>query len=187
MRFRNDDLPIKNELTDTIAEEHPKRFVAVAEEQIRAMHRHRDGSSVELHEIGSKEFIQQSIQTSLEGKLGGGSNDWQPQQNPQNNLAATRIEYEKKSSQSQPAQMYGLQQSVTGAGAARQETAMVGCNCGLEWTVTGQSTKAQGAESVKIEQYGTAAGKGASGYSASGGGGPGEYRAGSGQQQGYKG
>lgn len=214
MRFRNDDFPAKNGLTDTIAEEHPKRFVAVAEEQIRAMHSHEDGSSVELHQVGSREFIQQSIQTSLEGKLGG-SSDWQPQQNPQNNLAAAKIEYEKthfdssrrgpvaaamrESSQSQPqhdlfgkgqskTELYGAQQSVTGAGAARHETAMVGCNCGAEWTVTGQSTKAQGAGGVKVEQYGNGGTAQPGGYRASGAGGEKqEYRTSAGQQQDYKG
>ena len=198
MRFTNDELPIKksgshnSELTDTVAEEHPKRFVAVAEEQIKAMHHHNDGSAVELHEVGSREFIAQSIGSSLEGKLGGVSNDWQQQQNPQNNLSAAKIEYEKKSSQ-QPQQLYGIQQSVTGGAIHQQETAMVGCNCGAEWTVTGQSTKANNpnnpAATVKIEQYGPAAGGGA-GYNLSGGGGsgPGEYRAGAGaQQQEYKG
>ncbi len=198
MRFRNDDFPNKNahgdELTDTVTEEHPKRFVAVAEEQIRAMHHHEDGSSVELHQVGSREFIAQSIGSSLEGKLTGTSDFsesdkqfWQKQ----DNQAGAKIEYEKKSSQSQPTQLYGAQQSVTGGMSHRQETAMVGCNCGAEWTVTGQSTKANNpnnpAATVKIEQYGPAAGKGA-GYSASGGGGgPGEYRTGGEQRQDYKG
>ncbi len=195
MRFRNDDYPGRSkgngELTDTIESEHPKRFVAVAEEQIRAMHSHEDGSSVELHQVGSREFIQQSIASSLEGKIGGSEfwNENNSPQQPQQNAA--KIEYEKKSSQNQPMQPYGAQQSVTGGVSHSQETAMVGCNCGAEWTVTGQSTKAQGAEGgpggIKIEQYGTAAGKEASGYSSSGGGGPGEYRTGGGQQQGYKG
>ena len=194
MRFTNDDLPVKRKLTDTVAEEHPKRFVAVAEEQIRAMHHHEDGSSVELHEVGSREFIAQSIGSSLEGKIGiSDISDWQQQQSLQNNLAAAKIEYEKKSSQNQPMQLYGAQQSVTGGALShRQETALVGCNCGAEWTVTGQSTKANNPNNptatVKIEQYGPAAGKGA-GYNASGsgGGGPGDYRAGGGQRQEYKG
>ncbi len=194
MRFVNDDLPAKqrgshNELTDTVAEEHPKHFVAAAEEQIRVMHHHEDGSPVELHEVGSREFISQSIASSLEGKMGNSEfwNEDKPQL--QNNLSAARIAYENKSSQNQPAQSYGAQQSVTGGVSHRQDTAMVGCNCGLEWTVTGQSMKAQGAEGVKIEQYGPAAGKSA-GYNASAGsgsGGPGEYHTGGGQQQDYKG
>ena len=64
---------------------------------------------------------------------------------------------------------------------------MMGCNCGAEWTVTGQSTKAQGAEGVKIEQYGSASG-GAAGYNVSSGTG-GErirYAASGSQQQEYK-
>lgn len=193
MRFRSDDFPrsSKNnsELTDTIESEHLKGFVAVAEEQIRAMHSHEDGSSVELHQVGSREFIQQSIQTSLEGKLGGSEEHnekqfWQKES--ESPFAAAKIEYEKKSSQSQPQQLYGAQQSVTGVSHS-QETAMVGCNCGAEWTVTGQSTKAQGAEGVKVEQYGTASGQ-LSGYRASGAGGEkAEYRTSAGQQQGYKG
>ncbi|MBI3036558.1 hypothetical protein HYY73_02280 [Candidatus Woesearchaeota archaeon] len=197
MRFRNDDFPIKkkgNELTDTIAEEHPKHLAAVAEEQIKAMHHHNDGSRVELHEVGSREFIQESIRSSLEGKLGSGfandSNFGEKEQNA-SNLNAAKIEYERKSSQNQPGQLYGSQQSVTGAGAATgHETVMMGCNCGAEWTVTGQSTKANDsntAAGVKIEQYGSASG-GAAGYRASGPGGEtAEYKTGAGQQQDYKG
>ncbi len=189
MKFRNDDYPpsSKNsgELTDTVESEHQKHFAAVAEEQIRAMHSHDDGSAVELHEVGSREFIAQSIASGLEGKIGGSDiSDWQ-QQNSQNNLAAAKIEYEKKSSQ-QPQQTYGAQQSVTGVSHG-QETAMVGCNCGAEWTVTGQSTKAQGAEGVKIEQYGSAGGQ-PGGYRASGAGGEKVgYRAGGGQREDYNG
>ncbi len=196
MKFNDDNYPPQqkqnshtSELTDTIAEEHPKHFVAVAEEQIRAMHRHEDGSSVELHEVGSREFISQSIASSLEGKLAGSSNDWQ-QQSPQNNLAAAKIEYEKKSSQNQPMQLYGTKQLATGAShqSPGQETAMVGCNCGLEWTVTGQSTKAQGAEGVKIEQYGSGGTAQPGGYRASGAGGEKqEYRTSNSQQSDYKG
>ena len=205
MRFTNDELPIKkssshkSELTDTVAEEHPKHFVAVAEEQIKAMHHHEDGSSVELHEVGSREFIAQSIGSSLEGKITGGSgfneNEkffWQQNNQNTSNPNTAKIEYEKKSSQ-QPQQLYGIQQSVTGGAIHKQETAMVGCNCGAEWTVTGQSTKANNpnnpAATVKIEQYSSAAEKGA-GYkvSSGGGSGQGEYRAGGGaQQQEYKG
>lgn len=192
MRFTANDFPAKQssshngELSDSVAEEHPKHLVAVAEEQIKAMHSHEDGSPVELHQVGSREFIAQSISSSLEGKLSGSfGNDSEKnkQQLPQQNAA--KIEYEKKSSQNQPTQLYGSQQSVTGGVSHRQETAMVGCNCGAEWTVTGQSLKAQGAEGVKVEQYGSAAGKNG-GYSVSGGSGPGEYHAGGGQQ-GYKG
>ncbi|MBI2550256.1 hypothetical protein HYV83_03690 [Candidatus Woesearchaeota archaeon] len=195
MRFRNDDLPIRkkqgSELTDTIAEEHPKHLAAVADEQIKAMHHHSDGSQVELHEVGSREFIQESIRSSLEGKLGSGfandSNFSEKEQNA-NNLNAAKIEYERKSSQNQPQQLYGTQRSVTSAGTAHnQETMMMGCNCGAEWTVTGQSTKAQGAEGVKIEQYGSAAGQ-PGGYRASGAGGENaEYKTGAGQQRDYKG
>ena len=195
MRFRNDDFPIKkkdNELTDTIAEEHPKHLAAVAGEQIRAMHHHDDGSQVELHEVGAREFIAQSIRSSLEGKLTGnfesGSNDEkQMLQGSQNITNAAKIEYEKKSSQGQPSQLYGTQQSVTGV-SHNQETMMMGCNCGAEWTVTGQSTKAQGAEGVKIEQYGLGGVAQPGGYRASGAGGEkAEYRTGAGQQQDYKG
>lgn len=196
MKFNDDNYPPQpkhgsrnNEISDSVAEEHPKHIIAVAEQRITAMHSHDDGSSVELHEIGSREFIQQSIQSSIEGKLGN-NNEWQPQptQN-ENSLAAARIEYEKKSSQNQPTQLYGSQQSVTGALFHKQETFMMGCNCGAEWTVTGQSTKADANNpaAVKVEQYGSAAGGGA-GYNVSGGGsGPGEYRAGGGQREDYKG
>ncbi len=200
MRFRNDDFPAKqpgshssSELTDTIAEEHPKHFVAVAEEQIKAMHHHEDGSSVELHEVGSHEFISQSIASSLEGKLVGnsGPDDVQLSQlnNPNaNSINAAKIEYEKKLSQNQPQQLYGEQQSVTGGVFHGQETAMVGCNCGLEWTVTGQSTKAQGAEGVKVEQYGSGGTAQPGGYRSSGAGGEKqEYRTLNSQQSDYKG
>lgn len=203
MKFRNDDFPAKqpsshnsSELTDTIAEEHPKHFVAVAEEQIRAMHRHEDGSSVELHEVGAREFISQSIASSLEGKLAGSISAWQQQHDlfaekgQSKNLDAAKIEYEKKSSQNQPAQLYGSQQSVTGSAhqSPGQDTAMVGCNCGLEWTVTGHSMKAQGAEGVKVEQYGNGGTAQPGGYRASGAGGEKqEYRTSAGQQQDYKG
>ena len=204
MKFSQPDYPKpqqskpKNEkdLTEAVAEEHPKHIVSVAEQQIMAMHSHSDGSAVELHQIGSREFIAQSMRSSLEGKLGGSDIDgWQQQlqQNPQNNIAAAKIEYEKRSSQNEPMQSYGAQHSVTGAavqGGGRHETAMVGCNCGAEWTVTGQSTittDPNNPAAVKIERYGSAAG-GSAGYNVSGGSnGPGEYRAGGGQRQEYSG
>ena len=207
MRFRNDDFqnkkPHGSDLTETVKEEHPKHFVAVAEEQIRSMHNHDDGSPVELHRVGSREFIAQSIQSSIEGKLtGNGFEDLQfLQKNEQNasNLNNEKIEYEKISSHDlfgkvQSNTEYGVQQAVTAGGLShKQETAMVGCNCGAEWTVTGQSTKGNNpnnpAATVKVEQYGSAAGS-APGYGRGGGGdggGPGEYRTGGGQRQEYRG
>ncbi|MBI2143510.1 hypothetical protein HYU20_04195 [Candidatus Woesearchaeota archaeon] len=195
MKFRSDDFPSSKDLTDTVTEEHPKHMIAVAEQRIMAMHSHDDGSAVELHEIGSKEFIQQSIQSSIEGKLGSSDTEWQQPKQGENNLAAAKIEYEKKSSQNQPMQLYGSQQSVTGGISHNQETVMMGCNCGAEWTVTGQSTKANDpsnpAGGVKIEQYGRGGAGGADqpgGYRASGvGGEKQEYRTSAGQQQDYKG
>ena len=71
---------------------------------------------------------------------------------------------------------------------------MVGCNCGAEWTVTGQNLKADpanpaaSAAAVKVERYGSASG-GATGYNVSSGAG-GEriiYAASGSQQQDYKG
>lgn len=187
MRFRNDDFPAKKELTDTVSEEHPMHLAALAEERIKAMHHHSDGSSVEVHEVGSKEFIQQSISGSLEGKLGGngfGSSNEEKQLQLQN---TAKIEYEKKSSQGQPQQMYGAQHDLLGKGQSKTETVMMGCNCGAEWTVTGQSTKQDGS-GVKIEQYGSASG-GAAGYNVSAGAGGEriEYRAGARQQNEYEG
>ena len=204
MKFSQPDYPKpqqpkpKNEkdLTEAVAEEHPKHIVSVAEQQIMAMHSHSDGSAVELHQIGSREFIAQSMRSSLEGKLGGSDIDgWQQQlqQNPQNNIAAAKIEYEKRSSQNEPMQSYGAQHSVTGAavqGGGRHETAMVGCNCGAEWTVTGQSMKTAGEESgaIKIQSYsqGSQGGGEPGGYRAGGGGGA-EYHTGAGTEQNYNG
>ncbi len=224
MRFRRDDFHSDNkgtdaplstlgkELTDAVSEEHPKHFIAVAEQQIMAMHHHSDGSRVELHQVGSQEFIQQSIRTSLEGKLGGseGHNEkqfWQKEN--ESPFAAAKIEYEKKGqhdllgkpksaaadwAQSQQrlggqSKLYGAQHSVTGA--ASHETAMVGCNCGAEWTVTGQSLKADPnnpAAAVKVEQYGPGGAGQPGSYRASGAGGEkAEYRTGAGQQQDYRG
>ena len=191
MRFRNEDYPKrKNELSDTVSEEHPLHMAVVAEERIMAMHHHNDGSKVELHEVGSREFIQQSISGSLEGKLGGSfefSNDTAKKE--AENFNAPKIEYERKTQGSQLQQLYGAQQSVTGA-SHHQETVMMGCNCGAEWTVTGQSMKqADGHDGIKIEQYGSAAG-GAAGYNAAQSGAGGErikYAASGGQQQDYKG
>ncbi len=185
MRFRNDDSP-KRELTDTVSEEHPMRMAAVAEERIKAMHHHSDGSSVEIREIGSREFIQQSMSSSLEGKLGGdfsigGDEEKHPRQD------IVKIEYERKSQNSQPQQLYGTQQAVTGGASHHQETVMMGCNCGLEWTVTGQSAKQTDSGGIKIEQYGNTATGGA--VYAKGAGGEGiKYGSSGGQQQkSYKG
>ncbi len=190
MKFRNNaNIHSSRDLTDAVTKEHPKHFIAVAEQQIMAMHHHSDGSRVELHQVGSQEFMQQSIRNSLEGKLVDASSDFGSDRSESNkgSLAAAKIEYERKS-QNQPEQqaVYGAQHSVTGA--ASHETAMVGCNCGAEWTVTGQSTKAQGTEGVKIERYGSASG-GAAGYNVvpGAGGEKQEYRTGAGQQQDYKG
>lgn len=183
MKFRNDDYP-KHDLADVVDSEHPQRLIETAGQRIRMHHRHDDGSSVELHEIGSKEFIKQSIQNSIESKLTDDTN-WLQQENRQGNLAAAKIEYEKKSSD-QPHQIYGAQSSAMPS--HKQETFMMGCNCGAEWTVTGQSTKApdpNNPAAVRIERYGST-GSGSAGYNVSSGG-PGEYKAGGGASQDYKG
>ncbi len=203
MRFRADGSPRRgssesSELSDAVTQEHPKHFIAVAEQQIMAMHHHSDGSRVELHQVGSQEFIQQSIRTSLEGKLGDVSSDFGSgrSEGNKNNLAAAKIEYERKS-QNQPGQqaIYGAQHDLLAKGQSKTETAMMGCNCGAEWTVTGQSTKANDpsnpAGGVKVEQYGHGGAGSAGqpgGYRAAGPGGEKqEYRTGAGQQQDYKG
>ena len=218
MRFNQPYYPQKpqkkseKDLAETVAEEHPKHLVAVAEEQILAMHHHKDGSPVELHEVGSREFIAQSMaSSSLEGKLGGSSGGsgsssddqfeksfWQREsENSKNTLAAAKIEYERKSAQNSPVQSYGAQHSVTGASfhaGSKQEAVMMGCNCGAEWTVTGQNLKADpanpaaSAAAVKVEQYGHGGVGQPGGYRASGPGGEkAEYRTSAGQQQDYKG
>ncbi|MBI2144377.1 hypothetical protein HYU17_04490 [Candidatus Woesearchaeota archaeon] len=186
----------KNSLAEAVAEEHPKHLAAVAEQQIMAMHSHRDGSQVELHQLGSQEFIQQSIGSSLEGKLSSsnfsGESDSEKQfWQKQNDLSAVKIEYEKKQSQNQPHQMYGNQQSVTGAAGARHDTIMMGCNCGSEWTVTGQSMsgdKSDGSAgagfAVKVEAYVSGAAQ-AAGYAVSGGKNP-KYGAPGSQQEDYR-
>ncbi|MBI2580865.1 hypothetical protein HYV85_03585 [Candidatus Woesearchaeota archaeon] len=195
MKFRNDDnIRSSRDLTDAVTKEHPKHFIAVAEQQIMAMHSHKDGSAVELHQVGSREFIQQSQQSamaSLEGKLGGseGHNEkqfWQKEN--ESPFAAAKIEYERKGQQPGQQAIYGAQHDLLAKGQSKTETAMMGCNCGAEWTVTGQSTKAQGAEGVKVEQYGHGMAGQPGGYRVSGAGGEkAEYRTGAGQQQDYKG
>ncbi|MBI2145522.1 hypothetical protein HYU18_04345 [Candidatus Woesearchaeota archaeon] len=185
MRFTSDNSNHNSrELTDAVSEEHPAHIAALAEESIKAMHSHKDGSEVEIHEIGSREFIRQSIQGSIEGKLGGsfGSNS-DSEKNPLQLQNATKIEYEKKSSQ-QPQQLYGTQQSMTGGASHHQDTVLMGCNCGAEWTVTGQSTKE--GDGLKIEQYGSQGGS--AGYNVSGAGGEMiKYAASGPQQKEYKG
>ncbi|MBI2141419.1 hypothetical protein HYU16_03260 [Candidatus Woesearchaeota archaeon] len=205
MKFRNDDnIRSSRDLTDAVTKEHPKHFIAVAEQQIMAMHSHKDGSAVELHQVGSREFIQQSQQSamaSLEGKLGDassgfGSGSFGRSESTKDNLGAAKIEYERKS-QNQPGQqaIYGAQHDLLAKGQSKTETAMVGCNCGAEWTVTGQSTRANDpsnpAGGVKVEQYGHGGAGSAGqpgGYRAAGPGGEKqEYRTGAGQQQDYMG
>ncbi len=189
MKFRSDDFPHKgrDELADAVESEHPQRLMAVAEQKILSAHHHQDGSPVELHEVGSKEFIRQSMGGSLEGKITGSSFDSNSEEKSLH-LQNAKVEYEKKSSQ--PQQLYSSQQSVTGAASHKQETFMMGCNCGAEWTVTGQSTKKDDSNpaAVKVERYGSE-GSGSAGYNlASGAGGEkAEYRAGSGQKSEYRG
>lgn len=190
MRFGHDDIPVKKHELEEALESDDRHMLMAAEQRIKAMHSHNDGTPVELHEIGSKEFIKQSIGDSLEGKIGTGSFGSEEKTSSLLQQNTGVIEYEKKSSQNQPHQSYGAQQSVTGGSMHKQETAMMGCNCGAEWTVTGQSTKQadSGPGAVKIERYGST-GSGSAGYNitSGSGGGPGEYRAGGGQSSEYRG
>ena len=138
-----------NEISDSVADEHPKQLLTVAEQQIKAMHQHGDGTPVQLHEVGANAMFSGP---TLEGKINVGSN----------------LKAKAEADES-------LQQAQNKG----QETFMMGCNCGLEWTVTGVSMKKDSSDSgpgaIKIEQYGSADGK-AAGYNVSG---P--------QQQDYKG
>ncbi len=215
MKFTNDDYPRPkkhgNELTDAIEEGHPKGLITVAEQRIMATHHHDDGSPVKLHEMGANEIF---TGPSLEGKLSFGSQNekavakaepadtWQQilQQQSQPQGSTEKIQYERNKNQG-GGLTYGHETAKfdTAAFASqskRQETFMMGCNCGVEWTVTGVRTKsdssnpAAGAVAIKIEQYGSpAGGAGAAGYNVSSGSGsgPGEYKAGGGQKQEYKG
>ena len=212
MKFTNEDYPRAkrqgSELTDTIEEEHPKGLITVAEQRIKAMHSHDDGTPVELHEMGASEIF---LGQSLEGKLGFGSSPgekatvkaepddaWQQilQQQPQQQGSSEKIQYERNKNQN-GSLTYGNETAKfdTAAFASqskKQETLMMGCNCGQEWTVTGaganSSNPAAGASTVKIEQYGSAAASGSAGYNVSGGSsGPGEYKASGASGQDYKG
>ena len=142
-----------NEISDSVAEEHPKQLLIVAEQRIRAMHQHGDGMPVQLHEVGATALFSGP---TLESKIKIGSN--------------TNAKTEADES---------LQQQMQQAQNKGQETFLMGCNCGLEWTVTGVSMKKDSSDSgpgaIKIEQYGSADGK-AAGYNVS-----------SSQQQDYKG
>ena len=183
MKFRNDDFqPVKksdSELSDMVDAEHPGRVAMVAEQQIREMHHHDDGSVVELHQVGSQEFIRQSIASSIEGRISDDSGTFLQKQED-NALSAAKVEYERKAAQGSQ-QLYGVQQQAVGS---RHETVMMGCNCGAEWTVTGQSMKNSGPDGVKVEQYSPAAQP--SGYIASSGPGT-EYASGGSQDSSYRG
>ena len=211
MKFRNDDFHKKEnrELTDAVQEEHPKKLLTVAEQRIMAMHRHEDGTPVRLHELGASEIFTSS---NLEGKLSTLGNtaraktetdeSWQQQmqqaQNAGNSGGSEKIQYERNSKQG-GGLTYGHESAkfdnVTFANQNKeQETFMMGCNCGLEWTVTGVSKRkdsdAPGAgTSVKVEQYGSpAGGAGSAGYNVSGAGGERQkYNVSGSQQQDYRG
>ena len=210
MKFTGDDFPKQNqndsnsshgsELTDTIVGEHPKQLLTVAEQRIKAMHRHDDGTPVQLHEVGANELFSGP---SLEGKLGSnatGKTDadesWQQQMQQAQNAGGSseKIQYERSSKQG--GLTYGRETAKfdNAAFASQnkgQETLMMGCNCGLEWTVTGVSMKKDSSDSgpgaIKIEQYGSADGK-AAGYNVSGPGGERQkYNVSGSQQKDYKG
>ena len=210
MKFRNDDFHKKEnrELADAVQEEHPKQLFTVAEQRIMAMHRHDDGTPVRLHELGASEIF---ISSNLEGKLGTLGNtarakteadeSWQQQmqeaQNAGNAGSSEKIQYERNSKQG-GGLTYGHETAKFDNVAFvnqnnGQETFMMGCNCGLEWTVTGQNTKGNNpnnpAATVKIEQYGSpAGGAGSAGYNVSGAGGERQkYNVSGSQQQDYRG
>ncbi len=211
MKFTNDDYSRskkqENELTDTIQEEHSHGLITVAEQRIKATHRHNDGTPVELHEMDASEIF---LGQSLEGKLSFGSSQgekttakaeaadaWEQilQQQPQQPGSSERIQYERNENQGGLTYGHKTAKFDTAAFASqsnKQETLMLGCNCGQEWTVTragaSSSNPAAGANTVKIEQYG-ARGSGVAGYNVSGGssGGPGEYKTSGASGQEYKG
>lgn len=135
MRF-NDDFPDKkssghSELADSVADEHEKQLVIVAEQRIKEMHTHGNGSPVLLRELGAEEIFGNS---QLEGKL---ETDVGKQQQAGPNYAAAKFD------------------SAGFAGQAKGETLMMGCCCGAEWTVTGKSLKgdANPEAGIKIQQY----------------------------------
>jgi len=62
MRFRD-------EIADAVVDENEKQVIAAAEQQIKEVHSHKDGSEVKIRELANKEPAADSL---LEAKIGTG-------------------------------------------------------------------------------------------------------------------
>ena len=182
MKFTGDDFQARpgsnhgSDITGTIEKEHSKQLLIVAGQRIKAMHQHDDGTPVQLHEVSTDEFFSG---TSLEGKIDIGSEKMQLERNSKPGGLTYGRDTTKFDNAAFASQTKG------------QETLMMGCNCGLEWTVTGVSMKKDSSDTgpgaIKIEQYGSADWK-VAGYNVSGPGGERQkYNVPGPPQQDYKG
>jgi hypothetical protein len=117
-------MKFQNNIADAVSDEE-KELVLAAEQKIREMHSHRDGSSIVLHEVGMKDIVGES---QLETKL---------------DLPKKGMDAGVK---------YGNETFNAPDFKPKGETIMMGCRCGAEWTVTGQGNDSNPA-GIKVEQY----------------------------------